>query len=311
LFKRTLLALTLAAAFSAAAGAVDFPKPTGPINDYAELIDASTKGSLTALIEAVEKETTAEIAVATVTTLDGLSVEEYAKQLFNAWGIGQKGRDNGVLLLVAPIERTLRIEVGYGLEAILPDGLAGSIMREDVLPRFQTNDYQGGIVRGVERIAAIIRTNEPAVQTAPESGFQPEWLLVLLGAVWVGFAMFEAGVAFRAKAVGPIAKDLAMTGPVLWFASTFFPGGLFLLAPVTAIMVVVGFVLARRRKAWHNAARGRGHGRGVWIWGTLDAFPGSKGRSGSSRGSSSSGSSSSGSSFGGGRSGGGGASGKW
>ncbi len=310
--RKTLLALILTTTLGAAVAAADFPKPTGPVNDFAGLLDASTKASLTTLIDAVEKETTAEIAVATVTTLDGMSVEEYANKLFKEWGIGQKGHNNGVLMLVAPTEHNMRIEVGYGLEGILPDGLAGSIMREDVLPQFGRGDYQGGIVRGVERIATIIRKNEPAVQTdqSAESGFQPEWLLVLIGGVWVGFAMFEAGVAFRAKAVGPIAKGVAMTGPVLWLGQKFFPSGLFFLVPVAAAMVVVGFVLARRRSAWHNAARGRGHGRGVWIWGTLDAFPGSKGRSGSSRGSSSGGSSAARASAAV-RSGGGGASGKW
>ncbi len=159
--RKTLLALILTTTLGAALVAADFPKPTGPVNDFAGLLDGPTKASLTTLIDAVEKETTAEIAVATVTTLDGMSVEEYANKLFKEWGIGQKGRDNGVLLLVAPTERNMRIEVGYGLEGVLPDGLAGNVMRDDMLPQFGRGDYQGGIVRGVERLAAIIRRNAP------------------------------------------------------------------------------------------------------------------------------------------------------
>jgi uncharacterized protein len=157
LCKKPLLAVILTTALCAAVAAADFPKPTGPVNDFAGLLDASTTATLSTLIDAVEKDTTAEIAVATVSTLDGMSVEEYANKLFKEWGIGQKRRDNGVLVLVAPNQQTMRIEVGYGLEGVLPDGRAGNIMREEFVPRFQANDYQGGIVRGVERIAAILR----------------------------------------------------------------------------------------------------------------------------------------------------------
>src|SRR5262245_36363925 len=113
-----------AIALSLASGAIvsaDLPKPTGPINDFAQVLDEATERELAALVKSVEDETTAEIAVATVTSLEGMSVEEYATRLFAEWGIGQKGKDNGVLVLVAPSERKTRIEVGYGLEPILPD----------------------------------------------------------------------------------------------------------------------------------------------------------------------------------------------
>ena len=93
------------------------------------------------MLRDVEQQTTAEIAVVTVPSLDGMTVEEYASRLFKAWGIGKKGRDNGVLVLVAPTEHKMRIEVGYGLEAVLPDGLAGQIVRTECLPRFKEGDY--------------------------------------------------------------------------------------------------------------------------------------------------------------------------
>jgi uncharacterized protein len=131
-----------------AAVRAEFPKPTGYVNDFAALLDAGARAELEALLRETEQATTAEIAVATVTSLDGLTVEEYANQLFQAWGIGQQANDNGVLVLVAPNEREMRIEVGYGLEPVLPDGLAGEIIRTEFLPQFKSGDYSAGIRQG-------------------------------------------------------------------------------------------------------------------------------------------------------------------
>src|SRR4029077_18111079 len=137
----------------------DFPKPSGPINDCAGVLDESTVDALKTLTADIEAQTTAEIAVVTVTSLDGMSIEEYANRLFKEWGIGQKGADNGVLILVAPGERKMRIEVGYGLEGVLPDGLAGEVIRIEFTPAFRNGDYPRGLVLGVTRIAAIVKAN--------------------------------------------------------------------------------------------------------------------------------------------------------
>ena len=84
-------------------------------------------------------------------------MEDYATALFNAWGIGKKDRDNGVLILVAVEDRAMRIEVGYGLEGVLPDGLAGSVIRQSFLPRFRDDDYRAGILEGTARIVEYPR----------------------------------------------------------------------------------------------------------------------------------------------------------
>ena len=102
-----LLALVLVASIRA-----DFPKAEGYITDSANVLDAGAVREIEALVKDTEEKTTAEIAVATVSSLDGMSVEEYANRLFKEWGVGKKGRDNGVLILVAPNERKIRIEVG-------------------------------------------------------------------------------------------------------------------------------------------------------------------------------------------------------
>jgi uncharacterized protein len=95
------------------------PSPQGPIDDFAQILDAATTSSLKQLVDSVREATSAEIAVVTVPSLQGMSVEEYANKLFGAWGIGKKGKDNGLLVLVAPTEQKMRIEVGYGLEPVL------------------------------------------------------------------------------------------------------------------------------------------------------------------------------------------------
>src|SRR6476660_7607280 len=130
--KALVCAAMIAAAVVAAEAA--FPKPHGYVNDFAGVIDAPTAAELERLIRETRAQTTAEMAVVTVKSLDGMSIEEYAVRLFAAWGIGKKEKDNGVLILVAPTERRIRIEVGYGLEEILPDARTGRIIREEILP---------------------------------------------------------------------------------------------------------------------------------------------------------------------------------
>ncbi len=182
-----LLAAFAIVATVAVAATQDLPKPTGRINDFAGVLDQPSESQLDSLLTALETDTTAEVAVVTMDSVDGANVEEYATKLFNAWGIGQKGKDNGVLVLVVPSERVMRIEVGYGLEGILPDGLAGAVMRESFLPSFRNDDYQTGIVTGVRRVAEIVRRNETvtaeqlqALQRAAQPS-NPPWLgLVLL-----------------------------------------------------------------------------------------------------------------------------------
>jgi uncharacterized protein len=144
--------------------------PTKRIHDRAGLLAPAEAATLEALARDVEAKTTAQLAVVTVTSLDGETVERYANQLFNAWGIGQKDVNNGVLFLVAPNERRMRIEVGYGLEPLLTDSLCGEIRDQDIIPRFKAGDYPGGIVAGTQRIAEAILADPAAARGDPNSG---------------------------------------------------------------------------------------------------------------------------------------------
>ena len=145
---------------STAAGQ-NFPKPQGFVNDFAGMISSGAKAQLEEELVNFEKETSAEIAVATVNSLEGYTVEDYAARLFEAWGIGKKDKDNGVLLLVAKEERKVRIEVGYGLEPVITDGRAGGILDDMVVPEFKEGNYEQGIINGVKAIEVYIRLGTP------------------------------------------------------------------------------------------------------------------------------------------------------
>lgn len=166
-----------------------FPAPSGYVNDFASVLSESDERYLEMFLETLERDTTAEVVVATVASLDGMSVEEYANKLFAEWGIGQAQHDNGVLLLVAPGERAVRIEVGYGLEPILPDGLAGEIIRTEILPEFRAENVPRGIGRGLNRIAQIVRRDPEAFARAASAtatdDVPPLWLVVPFIATFV------------------------------------------------------------------------------------------------------------------------------
>src|SRR5262249_8266042 len=169
------------------------PKPQGYVNDFAGVLDASAKAQLAALVRDTEQKTTVEIAVATVSSLDGMTIEEYANKLYHAWGVGKRGKDNGVLLLVSPLDRKVRIEVGYGLEPVLPDGLSGEIIRTALVPEFKNGAFAAGILAGARRIAEIVErnhrvTDEERRQLAVAAENRPPMLLTtaffgLVGAV--------------------------------------------------------------------------------------------------------------------------------
>jgi len=154
-FALTTLLFLLFCGTALAAG--KFPEPKGYVNDFAGVINPADAAALDAQLSAVEKNTTAQIAVVTVSDLGGYAdVDEYAVELFKAWGIGQKGQDNGVLILVAPSLRKARIEVGYGLEGAITDGTAGEIIRNVMAPYFKAGDYGKGLVAGANAVAEKI-----------------------------------------------------------------------------------------------------------------------------------------------------------
>lgn len=143
--------------------------PTARVHDLAGILPASERESLENLAREVERQTTAQLVIVTVPSLDGQSVESYAHELFNRWGIGRRDVNNGVLLLIAPQERRMRIEVGYGLEPLLTDSLCGEIRDTDIIPHFKLEHYPAGIVAGTRRLAAILQAHPDAARGVPGS----------------------------------------------------------------------------------------------------------------------------------------------
>jgi uncharacterized protein len=141
---------------AAALSAHDLPRPTGWVNDFADVVPEGYRTKLEALITEVEAKTSAEIFVVTVSSIAPYDEKSYGRRLFDSWKPGKKGRDNGVLILVAVKERRWRIEVGYGLEGILPDGVCGDIGRSFMVPYLKDGDYGKALYHGVVAIARRI-----------------------------------------------------------------------------------------------------------------------------------------------------------
>jgi uncharacterized protein len=254
---------------------VKFPAYVGYVNDFAGVMDAATVQKIQALCKELEAKTSAELAVVTVKTIAPLDIETYGVKLFEKWGIGKKDKDNGILFILAVEERKVRIEVGYGLEGVINDALAGQIMDENVIPAFKQNKFGEGLLNGAAAIAQKIIKGEPApVPSGSESERFDDWLLPIIItsiALIMVLSIFASGLASGLFG--------ALFGFIMGYIFAEMIGGI--------IGAVIGFVLSYVRFPGSGSFSGGGwSGGGGW----------------------SSGGSSGGSSFGGGSSGGGGSS---
>jgi uncharacterized protein len=158
------LGLFLAAALTITppAWSREWPEPRGHLSDFAGIVDAASADTIEALARELRAKTGAELAVVTLQDLGGETIDPVAVELFQAWGIGGKGRDDGVLILLAQAERRVRIEVGYGLEGILPDGRCGAIIRRVMGPDLSADRFGPGLLRGAEAVATVIADDRGA-----------------------------------------------------------------------------------------------------------------------------------------------------
>ncbi|MBN1159827.1 MAG: TPM domain-containing protein [Candidatus Diapherotrites archaeon] len=190
------LFLLILVPFSAAQ---EYPNYVGYVNDFADVISPSAESQLTSMISALESEKTAEIAIVTIPSLENNSLELYAVELFEKWGIGKKGADNGILILVTMEEREIRIEVGYGLEGAINDAKAGRIIRDVISPRFKEGNYDQGLIDGTQTIAEIIR-GEPTPQLEDNSGSE------IIGVIIFAIAFFIIMLAIILAVKAPKGK---------------------------------------------------------------------------------------------------------
>ena len=217
--KRLFLLFAALVAFIAApATAQSFPELTGRVVDQADIIPADQEAQLVAALEALETQSQRQLVIATVNSLEGYEIADYGYQLGRAWGIGDAKRNDGALLLVAPNERRVRIEAGYGVEGYLTDALSALIIQNQILPRFREGDFPGGITAGAAAIIAQLQLPpEEAARVAQQAGAQqqtqtqkggfPVGALVVLIVLFVFFVLplIRSGRRrkYRARGDGP------------------------------------------------------------------------------------------------------------
>jgi uncharacterized protein len=204
----TLLALLLLVP----ALALDFPALTGRVVDDAGILDAGTRAALTQKLDEFEAKTSDQLVVVTLKSLQGTSVEDFGVQLGRHWQIGQKGKNNGVLLIVAPNERKVRIEVGYGLEGALTDAVSRLIIENAITPRFRAGDFPGGITRGVDDIISVLTGDaaewqqRAAKRPEPAAGWDSLLIMVLVVVIF-GFVFLTLVGAIPRNRSGSRSRD--------------------------------------------------------------------------------------------------------
>ena len=225
----------------------------GPVNDWAEVFTPEQKAELTSRIEAAFRTNGSALVVVTLKSLQGGEIQDFAVKLFEQWGIGEKGKDNGVLLLVSTGDRKVRIEVGYGLEGAIPDATANRIIDEFILPHLRADDFAGGIAAGVDRLIGLVDGEalpEPVQSPGPADSFGNLLPVVL-------FVSIVSGAILR-RVLGQL-PGAAVTGLLITGLTWLMAGAI----GMALIMGLVGFILslapAGRAGRWASHSRG---GRG-------------------------------------------------
>ncbi|MGI9381987.1 MAG: TPM domain-containing protein [Methyloligellaceae bacterium] len=171
---------------------IEMPALTGRVVDQAEVLTAEDEAGLTADLEVLEKKSTDQLVVVTLRSLQGRPIEDFGYRLGRHWGIGQKGKDNGVLLIVVPAARKVRIEVGRGLEPVLTDAVSRLIIENAILPRFKAGDLPGGIKAGVRDIADVLTGDVEAVKLRSRARQDDDQVIVFI--IFFIFWLFIAGI---------------------------------------------------------------------------------------------------------------------
>lgn len=199
--KMLFVVMLMALASIAHAQSTDKPAIalTDRVVDAAGVLSFAQQQELIAKLSAYEKESSDQIVVATVPNLNGMDIETYANRLYRAWGIGQKTENNGILLLVAPTERKVRIEVGYGLEGTVTDALSAIIIQNAIIPEFRNGDYGAGIIKGTDDILQVLRGEGAELQARAkrnqkEAADQTDWVEVIFLIFWI--SIFFGGFGF-------------------------------------------------------------------------------------------------------------------
>jgi len=263
--------------------------PQGFVNDFAGVIDSAVKQDLEQKLVSFEKQTSNEISVVTVESLQGDYIENFAEKLFKEWGIGKAEQDNGVLVLVATEDRKMRLEVGYGLEGALTDAQSNWIINNEMKPAFQRGDYGAGINAAVDAIVAATQGEYVPAQAGGENGGW-DWSfifwLVIFGFMWLGSILGRSKSWWLGGVLGGL-SGIAIA--VIW---GFIWVGLFSILGLAVFGLIFDYFISKN----YSKAKSLGKLPPWWIGGGGFGSGGSSGGFGG---------------FGGGMSGGGGSSGSW
>jgi uncharacterized protein len=292
----------------------DVPYLTGRVTDNAQLLSPEVNRSLSDSLKVHEKRTGNQIAVLTIPTLGGESIEDYSVRVFESWKLGQKDKDNGVLMVVVPADRRMRIEVGYGLEGTLTDAMAGRIIQTVMTPKFKNGDFEGGIVDGAGAVMKLLEGGELPQSEVKSVSMEKSKFFEMEGAELSIQERILLG-AFIFGIIGLFTVIGILTPGVGWFLY-FFLIPFWAVFPIVVlgsgaafnclITYLIGFPITKlfvRKTDWYQKAQKELRTKGQTSVGGFSIGSGSSGSSSSSGGSGFSG--------GGGSSGGGGASGSW
>lgn len=304
--KRSIVTILILIPFVSVLAYANPGKPTGFVNDFAGIIDQPTKQTIESKLRSLQASTSAQVAVVTVGSLGGDTIENYAAKLFADWGIGEKGKDNGLLILVASSDREARIEVGYGLEGDVTDLQSGLIVRNVMIPAFKAGDYSKGISEAVDAVSALIEKSPEAAalysspdnlgssDSSSSTAFPKVNLFSLLFFIIIVFNLL-ARILGRTKSwwLGGVLG--AIVGTIIGLIWGFIYAGAISITALTILGLIFDYIVSKK-----GPPKGPGRG-GFWFFGPGMMGGGHNGGLGSGGFGG----------FGGGFSGGGGASGKW
>ncbi len=187
-----------------------FPALTGRVVDDAGILSSSAVKQLDTMLARHEQATGEQVVVVTLPSLQGYPIEEFGYQLGRYWGIGQKGRNNGALLIVAPNEHKVRIEVGYGLEGELTDAQSSVIIQRDILPRFRGGDFNSGVIAGTRAILNVLGGHPEAAAPAVAAGgnsLDLSWVIFALFGVWILYALVMRAMARNPRIIRRVGRS--------------------------------------------------------------------------------------------------------
>ncbi len=204
----------MAASSTTVAQSVDLPRPSTHVADLAGVIDARVEAELDGWLTELEQKTTAQVIVLTVRTLGGMPIEQFCIEIAQRWQLGQKGKDNGVLICVAVEDRKYRFEIGYGLEGALPDSWCGTVGREYLRPYFRRGDFGGGLreatIAVVRKIAAeygVEVSGVPAPRRNLEDNVSAQTVVVVLAILLIAFVLVARGSYVAVRRMGGRRSD--------------------------------------------------------------------------------------------------------